>query len=191
MSLAGKKIIILMESDYYEPEIAYYEHRFQEEEMEVHFMSRLWGQDGLTFTGHENRLNTKFVNESFENISDEELSTYSALIVPSGMVSDRLRYTEDVSQTPPASEFLKRAFENKNVIKGMLCHSLWLVAPVREVIKDRKLTCHNNLYSDAIAYGADYQNVDSFVDNDLVSARTGAHCHLLAKNIIELLKSKG
>lgn len=190
MDLTGKKIIILMESDFYEPEIAYYQHRFAEEGIETHFMSRLWGQPNLTFTGHENRLNTFFVNESFENIKDEELSSYSAVIVPSGMVSDRLRYTEDVNVIPPASVFLKRAFENKNIIKGLLCHSLWLTAPVREVIKGRKLTCHNNLYSDAIAYGALYQNEDCFIDGDLVSARTGGHCHLLAKNIIALLKSK-
>ena len=190
MDLTGKKIIILMESDFYEPEIAYYQHRFAEEGIETHFMSRLWGQPNLTFTGHENRLNTFFVNESFENINDEELSSYSAVIVPSGMVSDRLRYTEDVNVIPPASVFLKRAFENKNIIKGLLCHSLWLTAPVREVIKGRKLTCHNNLYSDAIAYGALYQNEDCFIDGDLVSARTGGHCHLLAKNIIALLKSK-
>ncbi len=190
MELTGKKIIILMESDYYEPEIAYYQHRFLEEGMEVHFMSRLWGMPNITFTGHENRLNTFFVSESFENISDEELNTYSAVIVPSGMVSDRLRYVEDVKNIPPASLFLKRVFENKNIIKGLPCHSLWLAAPIREVIVGRKLTCHNNLYSDALAYGADYQDVDEYIDGDLVSARTGGHCHLLAQNIIQLLKSK-
>lgn len=188
MSLKNKKIIILMESDFYEPEIAYYQHRFAEEEIETHFMTRLWGQESLTFTGHENRLNTFFVNESFENLSDEKLAEFSAVIVPSGMVADRLRYTEKVGVLPPAAVFLKRAFANTNIIKGLLCHSLWLAAPVREIISGRKLTCHNNLYSDALAYGADYQDADFFVDGDLVSARTGAHCHLLAKNIIELLK---
>ena len=179
-----------MESDYYEPEIAYYQHRFAEEEMEVHFMSRLWGQPSLTFTGHENRLNTMSVSESFEGITDEELASYAAVIVPSGMVADRLRYTEDVKNIPPAATFLKRAFANTNIIKGLLCHSLWLAAPVREVIQGRKLTCHNNLYSDAIAYGADYQDADYVIDGDLVSARTGGHCHLLAKHIIELLRGK-
>jgi protease I len=188
--MKNKKIIILMESDYYEPEIAYYQHRFTEDNIDVHFMSRLWGQPNLTFTGHENRLNTFYVDKSFEDLTDEDLNSYSAVIVPSGMVSDRLRYTEDVNQTPPAALFLKRAFENKNIIKGLLCHSLWLVAPVSEIIKDRKLTCHNNLYSDALAYGAEYQNEDFFIDEDLVSARTGAHCHLLAKNIIEMIKLK-
>ncbi len=44
MNLTGKKIAVLIESDYYEPEIAYYQHRFAEEDAELHLMSRLWGQ---------------------------------------------------------------------------------------------------------------------------------------------------
>ena len=39
-----KKVAVLIESDFYEKEIFYYEHRFPEEGMEVHFLSRLWGQ---------------------------------------------------------------------------------------------------------------------------------------------------
>ena len=41
------------------------------------------------------------VSESFEKITDAELDAFAAVIVPSGMVSDRLRYTEDVTKLPP------------------------------------------------------------------------------------------
>jgi hypothetical protein len=50
-------------------------------------------------------------------MSDEELRSYSAIIVPAGQVSDRLRYTEDVDKLPPASLFLKRAFKEKSILK--------------------------------------------------------------------------
>ena len=43
MSLAGKKIGILIEGDFYEKEIFYYEHRFAEEGIEVHWLTRLVG----------------------------------------------------------------------------------------------------------------------------------------------------
>lgn len=43
MKLEGKKIGILIESDFYENEIFYYQLRFLEEDYEVHFLSRLWG----------------------------------------------------------------------------------------------------------------------------------------------------
>ena len=45
MSLEGKKVAVLVESDYYEPEIWYYQRRFAEEGAEVHFLTRLWGQE--------------------------------------------------------------------------------------------------------------------------------------------------
>ena len=107
------------------------------------------------------------------------------------MVSDRLRYTEDVNRTPPAAEFLRRAFANQNILKGIICHGLWLCAPVVDVIRGRRLVCHNNLIGDARAYGAHYIDQDVVVDRDLVTARTGKHCHLLAKQIIEMLSGKG
>ena len=51
MKLAGKKVGVLIESDFYEDEIFYYKHRFPEEGIDLHFLSRLWGQPSLTFTG--------------------------------------------------------------------------------------------------------------------------------------------
>ena len=36
--LQGKKIGILIESDFYEPEIHYYQHRFAEEGADLHFL---------------------------------------------------------------------------------------------------------------------------------------------------------
>jgi len=50
-----KKIGILIESDYYENEIFYYQFRFKEAGFEPHFLTRLWGNDSITFQGHEFR----------------------------------------------------------------------------------------------------------------------------------------
>lgn len=186
MKLTGKKIGILFEGDFFENEIFYYKYRFPEEGAELHFLTRLWGQDKLTFLGHEYRAPMECW-ESFENMTDEELASYDAIIVPSGMVSDRLRYTEDVEKIPPATEFLKRAFANPAILKGIICHGLWLTAPATELVKGKRLTCHNNLIGDARAYGAQYVNEDVVVDGDLVTGRSGGHAHLFAKKIIELL----
>src|SRR5437763_12606999 len=103
MKLQGKKIGILIESDFYEREIFYYQFRFAEEGAELHFLTRLWGQPSLTFTGHEYKIPFK-VSETFEHMDDQTLRSYSAMIVPSAFVADRLRYTEDVHKLPPATE---------------------------------------------------------------------------------------
>lgn len=188
-NLEGKKVGILMESDFYEKEIFYYEHRFPEEGIELHFMSRLWGQPSLTFKGHEFQAPFE-VHESFEDMDDATLKSFDAIIVPSAIVSDRLRYTDDVKQLPPAVTFLKRAFAEPTILKGIICHGMWLVSPAPELVKGRKVVVHNNLHGDAVNMGAVYTDQDVVVDGDLVTARTGGHCHLFAKKIIELLGSR-
>ncbi len=184
--LTGQKIAILIEGDFYENEIFYYALRFAEEGAQVHFMSRLWGQSGLTFYGHEFKA-PMYCGMSFEDIDDEALSEYAAVIVPAGMVADRLRYSEDVNKLPPACEFLKRAFAMPHVLKGIICHGMWLMSPINEVIAGRRVTVHNNLISDAKHMGLVYENADVVVDGDLVTARTGGHCNLFARRIIDML----
>ena len=186
MKLQGKKIGILIESDYYEPEIFYYQRRFPEEGAEVHFLTRMWGQPSLTFHGHEYKVPFE-CRESFETINDDELASYAAIIVPSGMVSDRLRYTEDVSKIPPATEFLRRAFSQPGVLKGIICHGMWLLAPLPELVRGRNVVVHNNLHGDAVNMGAVYVDQDVVVDRDLVTGRSGGHCHLFAHKIIDML----
>lgn len=191
MRLQGKKIAILIESDFYEPEIFYYQRRFAEEGAEVHFVTRLWGQPRLTFLGHEYRAPFE-VSESFEDIDDEELRSYAAVIVPSGMVSDRLRFSDDpVHSLPPATEFLRRAFAEPGVLKGIICHGMWLVAPLPELVRGRKVVAHNNLYGDVRNMGAVYTDEDVVVDGDLVTGRSGGHCHLFAHEIVERLAGGG
>jgi len=186
LALKGKKIGILLESDYYEHEIWYYRYRFAEEGAELHFLTRLWGQSYLTFHGHEYKAPIE-CNESFENMDDQTLESYSAIIVPSAFVSDRLRFTDDVNKISPATEFVKRAFGKPNILKGIICHGMWLISSTPELVKGRSVTCHNNLHGDVINMGANYVDQDVVVDGDLVTGRSGGHCHLFARKIIEIL----
>ncbi len=189
MRLAGKKIGILMESDFYEDEILYYKHRFPEEGLETHFLTRLWGQERITFHGHEYKVPFE-VSESFEGMSDEELRSYAAIIVPSAIVSDRLRYSEDVNQLAPATKFIQRAFAEPGIVKGIICHGMWLVSPAPELVRGRPVVCHNNLIGDVRNMGAQYTDQDVVIDGDLVTGRTGGHCHLFARAIIDLLVAR-
>jgi protease I len=187
--IEGKKIGILIESDYYEKEIFYYEHRFPEDGADLHFMTRLWGQPSLTFKGHEYRAEFE-CHESFENMDDATLRSFDAIIVPSAIVSDRLRYTEDVNKLPPATEFLKRVFAEPSILKGIICHGMWLVAPAPELVRGRRVVCHNNLIGDVKNMGAIYTDEDVVVDGDLVTGRTGGHAHQFARKIIDILAEK-
>jgi protease I len=183
------KVAILLESDFYEHEIWYYHYRFQEDGIDAQFVTRLWGQDAITFKGHEYHAPFECRGD-LEALDDAALDALDALIVPSGMVSDRLRYTEDLSKLPPATQLLQRAFARPNLIKGIICHGLWLCAPDTTMIRGRRLTCHPNLHGDALAYGANFVDDDLVVDGDLVTARTGNQAHLLARQIIDTIAER-
>jgi protease I len=184
--LDNHRVAILIESDFYEPEIFYYQRRFAEEGCEVHFRTRLWGQSALTFTGHEYRAPFP-VTMGVEDLGDDELRSYDALIVPSGIVADRLRYTEDITRLAPAADLLRRAFGEPGLIKGIICHGLWLASPIAETVRGRKVVCHNNLIGDVRNMGAEYVDQDVVIDGDLITGRTGGHCHLFARTIIDQL----
>jgi protease I len=107
------------------------------------------------------------------------------------MVADRLRWTEDVARLPDATEFLRRAFAEPGIVKGIICHGLWLAAPLPELVRGRRLTCHNNLHGDAVNMGAVYVDEDVVVDGDLVTGRTGDHANVFARTMIDLLACRG
>ncbi|MDT5099554.1 MAG: protease [Mycobacterium sp.] len=186
MRLEGRKIAILVENDFYEPEIYYYQHRFAEEGAEAHFLSRLWGQPSIEFKGHELRAPLR-CDETFEGIGDEDLGQFAAVIVPSGMVSDRLRYTDDVEKLPPATEFMRRVFARPDIVKGIICHGMWLLAPTPELVRGRRVVVHNNLFGDVKNMGGIYVDEDVVVDGDLVTGRAGTVFHLFARKIIDML----
>ena len=188
VSLAGKKIGILIESDFYEHEIFYYQHRFPEE-----------GRAPLPdpalgpAVAHLQRARVQDPVRGQRDLRGDErrgAAQLRAIIVPSAIVSDRLRYTEDVNKLPPASEFLARAFAEPAIIKGIICHGMWLVAPMPELVRGRQVVAHNNLHGDVNNMGAIYTDEDVVVDGDLVTGRTGGHCHLFARAIIDMIAAK-
>ena len=52
------------------------------------------------------------------------------------------------------------------------------------------MVVHNNLVGDARNMGAIYTDQDVVVDGDLVTGRTGGHCHQFARQIIDLLAER-
>jgi deglycase len=189
MPIEGKKIAILMESDFAEEEIFYYLHRFAEEQAELHFLTRLWGQPSLHFTSHENHIGFD-CHESFEHMDDATLDSYAAIIVPGGIVSDRLRYSEDINKLAPAVEFIKRAFARKHILKGINCHGMWLLSTAPELVRGRPVVVNNNLIGDVRNMGAIYADQDVVVDDDLVTGRSAPLCHIFAHKMIELLNTR-
>ena len=183
----AKKIGILVENRFIEKEIFYYKTFFETEGFEVVFLTRLWGQKSLTFKGLEWQAELT-CDHSFENMTSEELSDYAAIIAPAGYVSDYLLYAEKAGEVSPAAAFIKRVMADKAIVKGFICHSLWLASPVKEAFAGRLVTCHNNIISHVLNAGISFCDKDVCVDGDLVTARTGGHHGVFAKEILAQIR---
>ena len=184
---ASKKIGVLLENRFIEKEIIYYRERFPQAGVQVDFLTRLWGQESLTFKGLEFGMDFE-TNKSFEEIYDSQMAEYAAFIMPSGYVADMLRYSETPGAAAPAVRFWQRAMKRKGIIKAIICHSVWIFDPIPESIRGREITCHNNVIGSAKNAGAVYVNADFHQDGDLLSARTGGHFAGLAERLIQLIK---
>ena len=185
--LEGKKIAVLVESQYVPGEIEAYRYGFGALGAEVHFISRLWGNERLTFVGEVEQAGqtpqTLEVSIDFQSV---KLEDYAAVIMAANYTSVRLRYfappegepvSPEMVRTAPAVEFFARAMQNPRIVKGSLCHGLWILTPNPELLKGRKVICHEVVLADVLNCGAIYvpqdaQNGGVVVDGDLVTGRS-------------------
>jgi protease I len=183
--LAGKKIAVLVETEFVPEEIKAYQTRFPELGATVHLMSRLWGNPSARFVSDVDEvvgeaLEYLDVNIDFQNV---DLNEYAAVIMVANYTSVRLRYFQppegqpispEQTRTAPAVQFFAKAMANPTLVKGLLCHGLWLLTPMPELLKGRKVICHEVVLADIINAGAIYvpSPTNIVVDGDMVTGRS-------------------
>lgn len=189
--LTGKKIAVLVENLFVPGEIEAYRKNFSDLGAEVHLMSKLWGQEKLTFVSavdqregdlEETRKRLQFIDVSID-FQEVNVHDYAAVIMAASYTSVRLRYFEppegtsirpEMARTAPAVQFFADAMRDPWIVKGALCHGLWLLTPTPELLAGRKVICHEVVLADVTNAGAIYtpspDNV--IVDGDLVTGRT-------------------
>jgi protease I len=193
--LDGKKIAVLVETEFIPEEIKTYQTRFPELGATVHLMSQLWSNPTARFVSDIDEVEGEVpeyinVNIDFQNI---DLNEYAAVIMAANYTSVRLRYFEppegqpispEQTRTAPAVQFFAKAMANPKIIKGLLCHGLWLLTPMPELLKGRRVICHQVVLADITNAGAIYvpppvnsqpndpKNI--VVDGDMVTGRGGS-----------------
>jgi protease I len=202
MPLKGKKIAILVESEFIPEEIQHYQQRFTELGATVHLMSRLWGNKSLRFVSDVDELGKSIhyldVNIDFQNVN---LTDYAALIMAANYTSVRLRYFQPPEGKPinpeqarhaPAVEFFAQAMKDHNIIKGALCHGLWILTPRPEMLKGRRVICHEVVLADITNAGAIYvpSSTGVVVDGDLVTGRSKDDVALFVDTITQQIVEK-
>ena len=143
----------------------------------------------LTFAGHEWKVPFEVATRASRTSTTTTLRAYAAVIVPSGMVSDRLRYTEDVAKLPPATEFLERAFaEPRNAARGSSATACGSSRRARARPRPAGRRSQQPARRREATWARSTSTRTSSSTATSSPARTGGHCHLFARKIIELLE---
>ncbi len=206
-ALAGKKIAVLVESQYIAHEIRTYQDRFAAYGASVELMSRLWGNPSITFISEledaGGRPETLEVRVDFDSVNAAD---YAAIIMAANYPSVRLRWVEPpagqpmsagMARTAPAVQFFHRAMKDRSIVKAAPCHGLWLLTPVPEVLAGRNVTCNPVVLADVVNTGATFVPPPAgsdwarhiVVDNDLITS-TSAHSVEIVELFVDAIKDR-
>lgn len=186
-SLKGKKIAVLLETEYIHKEMVKYQEYFTALGARVDFMSYLWDEPSKTFIcdidSPDATMRDIHTMEVSIDVNDVNVEDYDAVLMGANYCSVRLREIPPMSSfgdpelltTPPAVQFFAKAMRNKKIIKGCLCHALWILSPHPELLKDRKVTCHTVVLADVINAGGTFVAKTVVTDNDLITGRSSAN----------------
>lgn len=170
MSLNGKRIVVLAEDMYEDPELWYPYYRLLEEGAEV----ILVGPEAKTYESKHGYPATAEVAAAQVRVEDVE-----GVVVPGGFAPDRLR------RYPEVLNLVRGVFEKGGVV-AMICHAAWV--PISAgIVRGKRATCVSAIKDDLINAGATYVDEAVVVDGNLISSRTPADLPAFMPAIIAAL----
>lgn len=197
--LEGKKVAVLTETEFIAGEVDYYRHCFPLLGAEVHFMAHLWGEPSRTLvsdvTNPQDPLAELRTMTVDIEVAEQDPNDYDIVIQCANYTAVRLREippmgshgSVEETRAAPAVRFFAQAMRNKHIVKGAMCHALWILTPYPELLRDRRVICHTVVLADIHNAGAIYapNQAEVVVDDDLVTARSFANMEAYFETIVD------
>lgn len=170
MSLEGRRVAVLAENLYEDPELWYPYYRLLEAGAEVRFV----GPEAKVYESKHGYPVRAEVSAS--EVSSED---FDAVVVPGGYAPDFLRRHSAVLD-------LVRGIFEKGGLVAAICHAAWV--PISAgIMKDRRATCAIAVKDDLINAGATYLDQEVVVDDNLITSRSPRDLPAFLPAIIEAL----
>jgi protease I len=173
--LSGKRVAVLVEHKFIPQEIEAYRTGFAALGAQVEIVSRIWWgahrPASATFYSDVDPLDADpFARpqalDARTDISTVAPADFAVIVMAANYTSVRLRWAElpqdaatvdprQLVQAAPAVRFFAEAMRDPAIVKGALCHGLWLLTPFPELMRGRRVTCHTVVMADVLNAGAD------------------------------------
>lgn len=172
--LSGKRVAVIVEHKFIPEEFAAYRFGFEVLGAELQLLSRTrYGDFHDTAPSFLSDVDPtddepwqapqKLFTSNVRDFSEVKPSDFDAIIVAANYTSVRLRWSDTVPtnrdarayvQAAPAHRFVAQAMADTSIVKGALCHGLWLFTPTPELLAGRRVTCHTVVMADVVNCGA-------------------------------------
>jgi protease I len=193
--LKGKKVAVLVETEYIPEEINFYQKFFTDAGAQVDFLTQLWGASERTLVSDVDNETKELHKMLVKNeVAEANPNDYALVLCAANYVACRVREIPPMGsmadpslvRSPAAVRFMASAMMNPQIVKGALCHALWILTPVPELLKDRKVICHTVVLADVLNAGGIYVPDPSHVvvDRDLVTARSAGDLGLYGETLL-------
>ena len=194
--LEGKKVAVLVETEYIPEEVNYYQEFFTKHGAQVDFLTYLWGASERVLVSDVDSVDKPLQSMLVKNeVADANPNDYAIVLCAANYVACRLREIPPMGsladssllRSPAAVRFMASAMMNPQIVKGALCHALWILTPVPELLRGRKVICHTVVLADVVNAGGIYvpDETHVVVDRDLVTGRSASDLELYTETILE------
>ena len=155
MELHGKRIAILVDSNYQEMEVWYPLYRFREAGAEVVTVGAKAGETYTSKFGYPVKA-----DKSYDQV---KAADFDGVVAPGG-------YAPDLIRRYPAALKLVHDINAQGKLVAAICHGPWVLCSA-DMLQGRKATCFFAIKDDVVHAGATYEDAEVVVDDNLVTSR--------------------
>ena len=198
--LDGARAVVLTETEFIPKEMDYYREHFPRVGATVDFATNLWGAPERTLVADVTDPIVPPTMKVSLDVANLRVDDYDIVLQAANYTAVRLREippmgshgSVEATRDVPAVKFFADAMRNKRIVKGALCHGLWILTPYPELLRGRHVMCHTVVLADIANTGAVYvpNEGEVLVDGDLVTARSSKNIPEYFAAIVDLAAHK-
>lgn len=115
-------------------------------------------------------------------LDDVSPGDYDALVLPGGQINpDLLRVNEKAVECV-------RAFHDAGKPLAAICHAPWLLVEA-DILKGRRATSYKSIVTDVKNAGARWEDAETVVDGNLITARHPGDLEAFSRAIVEMVEA--
>lgn len=171
MELGGKRIAVLVETDYQDLEVWYPLLRMKEAGAEVTVVGSGTQEDYKGKYGYPITVDT--------NAASVKAEDFDAVVIPGGWAPDRLRMHEPVLN-------LVRAMFDQGKVVAAICHAGSVLVSAG-ILEGKTATAYRAVKDDMVLAGCHFEDAEVVIDGNLITSRTPDDLPAFCRAIIESL----